>query len=543
MSLTKKLLLAFLLVTMVPLGTTIAVLHHVLAKHPAIPAPATQLFNQTLIILFATLVGAVGLSFWLARRLADPFLKLAESVRSIAAGRFHSRLVVTARNEIGALADDFNLMAVALEAEIGKCTHAQELLRDANDGFEQRVEERTARLIVEIGERQRAENELHTLHGKHQLVLDAVSEGIHALDLDGKITLENPAAEKMLGWEHGALIGKPAHATMHHSKAGGVAYPQCECPIYASLRDGSTRRIKDEVFWRKDGTSFPVEYVTAPLRDNNREIVGTVVFFSDITERKRAEQELVESKAAAEAGNRAKSEFLDNISHEFRTPMNGVIGMTELLLESDLKPAQREFAKALRASADDLMKILSDILDFSKNGDGKPGLELINFDLLETFASTLDPLSKRADTRGIELVSEMAPDLFTRLRGDPERLQQILTKLVDNALKFTETGGIVVRVFKESESERHIGLHFRVEDTGIGISPEAQEKLFQAFGQVDGSSTRKHGGAGMGLAIAKQFVDLMDGQIGVKSESARGSTFWFTVQLEKQAGDATCPEA
>jgi two-component system sensor histidine kinase/response regulator len=209
----------------------------------------------------------------------------------------------------------------------------------------------------------------------------------------------------MSGLETSELIGKPAHATIHHSKAGGAPYPQCECPIYASLRDGSPRRISDEVFWRKDGTSFPVEYVAAAIRDENHEIIGAVVVFSDITESKRTEQELLHAKEAAEAANRVKGEFLANMSHEIRTPMNGVIGMTGLLLDSNLDPQQREYAETIGASADALLVILNDILDFSKIEAGKLIFELLDFDLIETVESTVELLAERAHTKGIELAS------------------------------------------------------------------------------------------------------------------------------------------
>ena len=362
-------------------------------------------------------------------------------------------------------------------------------------------------------------------------MLNAVGEGIHALDLDGQIIFENPAGEKMLGWEPGELIGKPAHATMHHSKAGGAPYPQGECPILASLEDGSPRRISDEVFWRKDGTSFPVEYVTTPLRDENHEIIGAVVVFSDITESKRAEQELHHAKEAAEAANRAKSQFLANMSHEIRTPMNGVMGMTELLLDTMLTQEQRELAETIRTSAEALLIVINDILDFSKIEAGELRFEELDFNLREVVEDTLAMLAGQGQAKGLELVGAVAPEVPTRLRGDPGRLRQILTNLLGNAIKFTHAGKVATRVTPEQETAANVLVRFEVQDTGIGIAPETQAQLFQAFVQADDSTTRKYGGTGLGLAICRQLVERMGGRIGVESTPGQGSCFWFTALL------------
>jgi two-component system sensor histidine kinase/response regulator len=502
------------------------------ASYDAILAPVTQSFNRTLGILFATLVGAMGSGLWLARRLAGPILKLTESAKTIAAGRFYARVTVTTRDEIGALAEAFNQMADTLEEK-------HRALHQANDELERRVEERTAQLTAEMAERKEAEADAQESEAQLSAYFNASPTGMGMVDPQLRYLKVNQQLAD--------ITGLPVEE--HYGKTIREIVPELADilePLYQEVFTTGKPILNFEVSGETDASpgeirDWQISYFPLMGEEAKPKAVGTVV--TEITEQKRAEVELNYAKSAAESANRAKSEFLANMSHEIRTPMNGVIGMTDLMLDGNLDPQQREFAETIGASANSLLAILNDILDFSKIEAGKLTFELLDFDLIETVESTLEQLAERAHAKGIEFASAMAPDLPTRLRGDPGRLHQILTNLIGNALKFTKTGEVVVRVSKESETETHARVRVRVEDSGIGISPEAQGKLFQAFSQADGSTTRKYGGTGLGLAISKQLVALMEGQIGVESEPGKGSTFWFTVQLEKQADDATSPEA
>ncbi|WRH66501.1 MAG: response regulator [Planktothrix sp. GU0601_MAG3] len=280
----------------------------------------------------------------------------------------------------------------------------------------------------------------------------------------------------------------------------------------------------EDVFYDTNGKKSIIRWAIHPWYEPNQQIGGVVIAADRI-------DELVEAREAALENARIKSQFLANMSHEIRTPMNGVLGMAGLLLKTELTPKQQDFVRGIRMSAEHLLAIINDILDFSKLEAIEVKLETLDFDLEHCLETVVDLVATQAEEKGLELAIIVDPNVPRQLRGDPGRLRQILLNLLGNGIKFTSTGEVVVRVNQLSSTSYTTQLRFEVSDTGIGISSENKDKLFQCFSQLDASTTRQYGGTGLGLVISKQLVHLMSGDIGVESRAGQGSIFWFTAQF------------
>jgi len=416
---------------------------------------------------------------------------------------------------------------VPLRDKSGKVVGLAGVGRDITVLKQAQEEMRKAREAADTANRAKEEgNELV------RLLLDSTAEAIYGIDLHGNCTFCNQACLRLLGYtETSDLLGRNMHTVLHHSRSDGTHYPVEECRIYIAFRRGEASHVDDEVLWRKDGSYFPAEYWSYPIRRGGQ-VIGAVVTFIDISERKETERKLLALKAAAENASRAKSEFLANMSHEIRTPLNGVIGMTDLALETDLTEDQREYLETVKMSADSLLTVINDILDFSKIEAGRMDLESIEFNLRDCLESTLKTMALRADEKGLELLGEIAPEVPEMLKGDPFRLRQILLNLLGNAIKFTSQGEVTLKACVDSRKGRDCMVKFTVADTGIGVPEGKLDSIFAPFTQADNSTTRKYGGTGLGLTISSRLVAMMGGAMWAESEVGKGSQFHFTAQFE-----------
>lgn len=396
--------------------------------------------------------------------------------------------------------------------------------------------------VRDISEQKQTEQALRDLSDFQKAILDNAGHAIISATPDGIIRVFNPAAEQLLGYSADELVGKETPAIFHDPQEVAARAQAFSAELDIDLEPGfdvfvekSRRGLPNAHEWtyvRKDGSRLTVLLTITALRNAEGTITSFLGVASDITKLKLTQQELMLAKNAAEAASVAKSQFLANMSHEIRTPMNGVLGMTELLLATPLSDKQRHMAKTVQQSAASLLTIINDILDYSKIEAGKLQLEHTDIDLSRLLNDAVKLFSEAARQKRLSLSVAIPPSLPTALRGDPTRLRQILLNLIGNAVKFTAAGSITVSADCLAHSTERILLRVTVRDTGIGIPPESQACVFDAFAQADGSTTRKFGGTGLGLTIVKQLVHLMGGTVDLESIPGLGSTFGFTIPLE-----------
>jgi two-component system, sensor histidine kinase and response regulator len=371
--------------------------------------------------------------------------------------------------------------------------------------------------------------------------LEQIPDRVYFKDLESRFIRVSHSKARSTGLDRPEqAIGRTDADDFHSTHAARARADEQEI-----IRTGQPMVGKEEEIVWPDAHSTWVLVNKAPLRDRHGNIIGTMGISHDITERKLAERELAEKAEqlamanaalerlaeAAKAASAAKGDFLANMSHEIRTPLNGIIGMTDLALETDLTTEQRDYIETVKLSADSLLNVINDVLDFSKIEAGKMDLEQIEFDLVDCIEGSLKTVALRADEKGLELLCDVAPDIPDTLVGDPGRLRQVLINLIGNAVKFTSEGEVSLNVRAELIEADSLTLHFTVSDTGIGIAPAKLKCIFDSFSQADTSTTREFGGTGLGLTISQRLVERMGGRIRVESELAVGSHFHFTARL------------
>jgi PAS domain S-box-containing protein len=378
--------------------------------------------------------------------------------------------------------------------------------------------------IHDISEHKRAAEERSALAS----IVDSSGDAIYSETTDMVITSWNPAAERLFGYTATEAVGRNVALLVPLDRRAELLEHIAEIRRTRKAQNFETIRL------RKDGSLLQVAVTQSPIFDSTGTVAALSVTARDISERKQMEAELTRTRDAALEGARLKSEFLANMSHEIRTPLNSIIGMTNLLLDTELTTEQREFAGDVRDGGETLLSLINEILDFSKIAAGKLVFEEIDFELTHTVEETITLVSDQVRRKGLELTVAIDPEVPQFLHGDPARLRQVLLNLLSNAVKFTKHGEISVQVNKITENPKETILRFEVRDTGIGIPKESLHLLFQPFTQVDASTTRHFGGTGLGLSIARELVEHMGGTISVSSTPGAGSTFWFTVKLAKQ---------
>ncbi|MEH6680291.1 MAG: PAS domain S-box protein [Sediminicola sp.] len=403
--------------------------------------------------------------------------------------------------------------------------------------------------IVDITDTVRSQKALQKSLKDLQGLMDATTQvSIVETDLKGSVRKFNKGAENLLGYEATEVVDTLAYEHLHDkeeitqsalelSKEYGRQLKGFDV-VTVKARSG-TFESREWTYVRKDGSRFPVQLVVTAIRDEENKITGYLGVATDISQLKMMERSLREEKINADAANRSKSEFLANMSHEIRTPLNGVIGFTDLLMKTDLSETQMNYMRTVFNSANSLLDLINDILDFSKIEAGKLELHNEKTDIFELCSQALDIIKYQAHAKGIELLINIPSDVKRFVYTDAVRLRQIVTNLLGNAVKFTQKGEIELKiVIGETEDPSNLIYDFAIRDTGIGIAPENLEKIFHAFDQEDGSTTRKYGGTGLGLTISNRLLELMDSKLQVESSLHIGSTFHFQLELKTANGES-----
>ena len=393
----------------------------------------------------------------------------------------------------------------------------ERLLREKR-GLVEDLQHSNKELAKEVAERRLAEEALARLGRQHELILNSAGEGIYGLDLQGKITFVNPAASRITGWEMEDLLGQSAHAILHHSKPDGAPYPLEECKVYSAAKGGTVQHQDNEVFWRKDGAAFPVEYITSPVRDDQDRLVGAVVTFRDISERRAVE--------------RMKSEFVSVVSHELRTPLTSIRGSLGLIAGNVFGPLPDKVQHMVEIAVnntDRLVRLINDILDIERIEAGRVTLGKTACDGAALILQAAEVMRVMAEKAGVTLSVSTQP---VQLWADPDRIIQTLTNLLSNSIKFSPHGATVWLTAQREGNQ----VLFQVKDQGRGIPAGKLGIIFDRFEQVDASDAREKGGTGLGLAICRGIVEQHGGRIWVDSTLGRGSTFFFTLPASQEEG-------
>jgi len=483
-------------------------------------------FAITLIILLTT---AIIISIAILRKLIyRPIINLLDGINLNVAQKTCHPVTVSSRDEIGILTESFNNMMKRLKEDAGNLeqmvAEREILLKELGDN--------NLALQEEISKRKIAGEELKKAEIKYRSIFDNAAYGIYQTTLDGKLLTANSALARILGYDSPEdIINNISHIV---TNLFVDSTQKTEFLKLMKKRD-LVKNFEFKAF-RKDGSEIFASMNSRAVRDENNHVLFFEGILEDVTEKKQLEY-LKIAKEAAEASTRSKSEFLAHMSHEIRTPMNAIIGFANLALMTELSAKQMDYISKIEAAANSLLEVINDILDFSKIEAGKLEMSSVNFHLHDVIRNMADIVSVRSAEKGIELIISIDDNVPYALIGDPLRLRQILINLTNNAVKFTESGYVLVEVTAADVSDSRCRLRFTIQDTGIGIPEEQLAKLFAAFSQGDASLTRKFGGTGLGLVISRQLVNMMGGDISVVSTPGKGSTFSFTALFQLQVGE------